>query len=171
MNCDSRYCLCKILISTFIVAAILNLALRHISNSNSSCCNKIKNAVPFLKNMSEYFKRHTVVSSALVAGLIAVICQALFLQFMKFPQKQSDYLMYLSLYFGFSAVCGVFLRQTPLFPHLKLYYYNHLGLTNSMYYDGICGVLIQSLLIGLYKLNVLYLFFVLFYTLFSFICF
>lgn len=152
MSCDSRYCLCKLIIVTFLFACVLNVQLRYCVNSN---CQTLKKISPSLDNMKGYFRQHTLVTSALVSGLFAVVSQTILLKLVKFPQKQSDFPLFVGLGFVVYALVGNIMKYTNLFPHLNLYYYDHFGTTKTMFYDGCNGSLIQIILLGLFKLKIM----------------
>lgn len=152
MSCDSRYCLCKLIIVTFLIAGLLNIQVRYCVDAN---CQTLKKIYPSLENMKGYFRQHTLISSALVSGLFAVVSQFVLLKLLKFPQKQSDYPLFVGLGFVVYALVGNIMKYTNLFPHLNLYYYDHFGTTKTMCYDGSHGMLYQTILLGLYKLKFL----------------
>ena len=48
------------------------------------------------------------------------------------------------------------MKGSKLFPHLDKHYYDKLGVTRSMYTDGVSGLIVQSTLLIIYTIFTLH---------------
>ena len=153
-------------IITFIVTGVWDIVLRYMSEHYSSLPKIVKQQFPFIKYLIPYFKAHTVLAAALIAGFIGATTQMIISQIMTYPGVPSSFLTivaFLTISFIVSALYGFLIKPSGLFPVLlKTYYRNldnsSLGAVRSMYHDGISGVIVQCTLLALsyisHKLNI-----------------
>lgn len=139
----------KLIILTFIVTALWDNVLRFLSLNNE----KINYGFPdFVRYLKPYFQQHTMLSAALIAGFIGATTQPIILYFMKFPSVKSNTIyifQFMVLSFTISALFGILMKATKLFPYLDKYYYDNLGTLRGMYLDGISGLIVQSTILSL----------------------
>jgi hypothetical protein len=134
----------KLIILTFIITAQWDVILRFLSLN----IEKLKFPFPdFVKYLKPYFKHHTMLSAALIAGFIGATTQPIILFFMKFPSVKSKniyVLKFMLLSFIISALFGFIMKGTKMFPYLDKHYYDNLGTIRGMYHDGTSGLIVQS---------------------------
>jgi|UniRef100_A0A6C0IKL3 hypothetical protein len=134
----------KLIIVTFIVTALWDVVLRFLSLNNEKMNYNFPDFVRYLK---PYFKQHTMLSAALIAGFVGAITQPIILYIMKFPSEKSNIIyifQFMILSYVISAFFGILMKATKLFPHLDKHYYDNLGTWRGMYLDGISGLIVQS---------------------------
>lgn len=154
----------QIIILTFIVTALWDVVLRFMALNFNKVPSLIKNIMPFIGDLEPYFKIHTLLAAALIAGFVGATTQPIILYIMKFPQKIpkniSDLInisKFMIVSFIISALYGFIMKWSGLFPHLQKYYYNKLGVIRSMYHDGISGLIVQVTLLTLFYVKNLFL--------------
>lgn len=140
----------EIIILTFVVTASWDVVLRFMALNFDKMPSVIRRVVPFVGDLEPYFKIHTLLAAALIAGFVGATTQPIILYFMKFPSSITD-LVYISKFmmvsFVVSALYGFVMKWSGLFPHLQKYYYDKLGVVRSMYHDGISGLMVQFTLL------------------------
>jgi hypothetical protein len=133
-----------LIIITFIVTAFWDVCLRILSENYYKLPNILQ--YDFVKFLIPYFKYHTILSAALLAGFIGAVTQALILSIIPFPDKIYN-IKNLSYFILISFICsglfGFIMKFTKLFPILDRTYYKNLGTVRSVYHDGISGVIVQ----------------------------
>ena len=97
----------NIYILTFIVTALFDVLLRYIS------LNQLLD-YDFVRYLEPYFKQHTLLSAALLAGFVGATAQYLIHHVMT-PQPT---LAFMGVTFVISALYGFLMKATGLFPHL-----------------------------------------------------
>lgn len=145
----------QLIIATFIVTALWDVALRYMSMNLENIPTIIQSTMPFIKDLKGYFQHHTLLAAALIAGFVGATTQPIILYVMKFPKSTSkiSYIInFLILSFIISALYGFIMKWSNLFPYLQIYYYDKLGLIKSMYHDGISGLIVQITMLILFKL-------------------
>lgn len=144
---------CKLIILTFIVTAAWDVVLRVMSLNYEKLPKYFQ--MDFVEYLIPYFKQHTVLAAALIAGFVGATTQPIILSIMPFPQSIFD-ITYVSkfmiLSFIVSALYGFIMKWSQLFPHLVTHYYDKLGVTRSMYTDGVSGLVVQTTLLIIYNL-------------------
>ena len=134
----------KLIIITFIITALWDVVLRFLSLNNE----KINYNFPdFVRYLKPYFQQHTMLSAALIAGFVGATTQPIILYLMKFPSVKSNAIyifQFMVLSYIISALFGILMKATKLFPHLDKHYYENLGTLRGMYLDGISGLIVQS---------------------------
>jgi len=143
----------KLIILTFIVTAAWDVVLRVMSLNYEKLPKYFQ--MDFVEYLIPYFKQHTVLAAALIAGFVGATTQPIILSIMPFPQSIFD-ITYVSkfmiLSFIVSALYGFIMKWSQLFPHLVTHYYDKLGVTRSMYTDGVSGLVVQTTLLIIYNL-------------------
>jgi len=143
----------EIIILTFVITALWDVVLRFMALNFNKLPSIIKNAMPFIGDLQPYFKIHTLLGAALIAGFVGATTQPIILYLMKIPQNINDF-AYISKFmlisFIISALYGFIMKWSGLFPHLQKYYYDKLGLVRSMYHDGISGLIVQGTILSLF---------------------
>jgi len=122
----------NIYILTFIITAIFDILLRYIS------LNQLLDW-DFVKYLEPYFKQHTLLSAALLAGFVGATAQYLIIMGMS-PQPTVAFMAWT---FVVSALYGFIMKATGLFPHLDATYYRGLGPTRGAIHDGVSGLIVQ----------------------------
>jgi len=144
---------CNLIILTFIVTAAWDVVLRVMSLNYEKLPKYFQ--MDFVEYLIPYFKQHTVLAAALIAGFVGATTQPIILSIMPFPQSIFD-ITYVSkfmiLSFIVSALYGFIMKWSQLFPHLVTHYYDKLGVTRSMYTDGVSGLVVQTTLLIIYNL-------------------
>ena len=131
---------------TFFVTALWDVILRIYAQSN------IKNKPDFVKALIPYFKYHSVIGAAVIAGLVGYFTQIVILQFVKFPKTFFDF-KFLLISFIISGLIGYPLDYFRIIPSLSDTYYKTLGRPRSFFTDGYSGLVVQLSLVFL--LNIL----------------
>ena len=146
----------QIIILTFVVTALWDVVLRFMALNFNKVPSVIKNLMPFIGDLEPYFKVHTLLAAALIAGFVGATTQPIILYIMKFPQKIPNSIAdlvnivkFMLVSFVISALYGFIMKWSGLFPHLQKYYYDKLGVVRSMYHDGISGLIVQITLLSL----------------------
>ena len=142
----------QLIILTFVVTSLWDVVLRFMSLNFEKIPKIIQNMMPFIGDLNPYFKKHTLLAAALIAGFVGATTQPIILALMKFPKNIFD-LVYVSKFmivsFIISALYGFIMKWSGLFPHLQIHYYDKLGVIKSMYHDGISGLIVQITLLFL----------------------
>ena len=140
------------IILTFIVTAIYDVILRFMSENYYKLPSFLQ--YNFIKYLIPYFKKHTVLSAALIAGFVGAATQYLIIYVYKLYNSNNnklnsikDIIIFLIITFIISSLFGILMKSTKLFPYLDEYYYKPLGLIKSMYHDGISGLIVQGTLL------------------------
>ena len=142
-----------LIILTFIVTALWDVVLRVMSLNYEKLPTYFQ--MDFVEYLIPYFKHHTVLAAALIAGFVGATTQPIILSIMSFPTNIFDvaYISkFLILSFIISALYGFIMKWSKLFPYLEKHYYDKLGVVRSMYTDGVSGLVVQSTLLIIYSL-------------------
>jgi hypothetical protein len=143
---------CNLIIYTFIVTGLWDIVLRFMSNNYYKLPNLLQ--YDFIKYLIPYFKHHTILSAALIAGFIGAITQIIIINLIKFPDKLifKNIIIFLIISFIISGLFGFIMKFSKLFPILDKTYYKNLGTLRSIYHDGISGLIVQITLIVIFKI-------------------
>ena len=144
----------KLYILTFIITGVWDILLRLLSENYDRLPNYMK--YDFVRYLIPYFKKHTLLAAALIAGFIGATTQVIIVNILKFPKDLKNMNMiinFLLLSFIISALYGFLMKGSKLFPHLEDTYYKDLGTFRSMYHDGISGLIVQLTILGLLSFN------------------
>jgi type III secretory pathway component EscT len=137
-----------LIILTFIITGIWDIILRFMTLNYEKLPTYFQ--MDFVENLIPYFKHHTLLSAALIAGFIGATTQIIILSIMSFPENIfniSYIIKFLILTFTISALYGFMMKGSKLFPYLEKYYYDKLGVARSMYTDGVSGLIVQTTLL------------------------
>ena len=140
--------ICWLIILTFIVTGLWDVVLRFMSLNYNKLPKYFQ--IDFVKNLIPYFKHHTLLSAALIAGFVGATTQVIILSIMSFPTSifNIGYISkFMILSFIISALYGFIMKGSKLFPYLERYYYEPLGVIRSMYTDGFSGLIVQATLL------------------------
>jgi len=89
----------------------------------------------------EYFKQHTPLSAALIAGFVGAITYAvIYAAYSGIPDAN---IFNFFVIFCISALIGIPMRYSGLFPHLDKYYYQVMPRIQSYLADGLSGVMVS----------------------------
>ena len=150
---------CSLYIATFCVTALWDVALNYLTRIPERLPRIIKNTFPFIGYLAPYFKKHTVLAAALIAGFIGATTQMIIAQLMRFPLLPTSLvtlLVFMIVSFVVSALYGFLMKLSGLFPILEATYYKSLeadgGVIRSMYHDGVSGLIVQCTLLVLYAI-------------------
>lgn len=96
-----------------------------------------------------YFHKHTVLAAALLAGFAGAIAFAV-IQLWTPPSMDNfnNVVAYALWIIVVSALVGVPMRYSGLFPHLKKYYYDKLPLT-TIFSDALSGVIVAVTMLSI----------------------
>ena len=136
---------CYIYILTFFITAVWDVVLRIMSENYDKLPHWLQ--FDFVRYLQPYFKVHTVLAAALIAGFIGATTQVIILNTHKLPTNVATYMTFLITSFVISALYGFIMKLSNLFPHLVDTYYKNLGTYRSMYLDGISGMIVQITLL------------------------
>jgi hypothetical protein len=140
-----------LIILTFVVTALWDVALRFMSLNYDKLPKFFQ--MDFVEDLIPYFKHHTLLAAALIAGFVGATTQPFILSLMSFPKNIFDIvyvLKFMIITFIISALYGFVMKGSKLFPHLEKHYYDKLGIARSMYTDGVSGLIVQSTLLVIY---------------------
>lgn len=146
----------NLIILTFIVTALWDVVLRFMSLNFEKIPKIIQYSMPFIGDLKPYFKHHTLLAAALIAGFVGATTQPIITYIIPFPKNINNisYLVkFLTISFIISALYGFIMKWSKLFPHLEKYYYDKLGVVKGMYHDGISGLIVQITLLTLFLLR------------------
>lgn len=141
----------KLIILTFIVTALWDVVLRFMSLNYEKLPKYFQ--MDFVEYLNPYFKHHTLLAAALIAGFVGATTQPIILSIMDFPKSIFDFgyiSKFMILTFIISALYGFIMKGSKLFPYLEKHYYDKLGVARSMYTDGVSGLVVQSTLLVIY---------------------
>lgn len=143
----------KLIILTFVITALWDVVLRFMSLHFEKVPSPIQDLMPFIGDLKPYFKHHTLLAAALIAGFVGATTQPIILKITPFPKTLNNkmyILKFLIVSFIISALYGFIMKWSKLFPYLEKYYYDKLGVIRGMYHDGISGLIVQITLLFLY---------------------
>ena len=141
-----------IYILIFIITALWDVVLRVISE-NYDTLPKYIQSYGFLKALQPYFKHHTILSAALIAGFVGACSLYIILLIHELPTNMDTTFSFMIVVFVVSALYGFLMKGSQLFPYLEETYYKELGTIRSMYHDGISGLIVQLTIFGLLLIN------------------
>lgn len=92
--------------------------------------------------LREYFDNHTLLAAALIAGFVGAVTFAIIYYIYSDVPKLTVYNMF--IIFCISALIGIPMRLSGLFPILDKYYYQKIPRIQSFLADGISGVMVAT---------------------------
>tara|TARA_B100001758_G_C17832315_1_gene314906 strand:+ start:56 stop:523 length:468 start_codon:yes stop_codon:yes gene_type:complete len=149
----------RLLIYTFIITALYDVILRFMSLNYEKLPKFFKqHRYRFIRYLTPYFKNHTLLGAALIAGFVGFGAQFIILKLQSFPNTKQINLKELTTFmiitFIVSALYGIPMKATKLFPHLDNTYYKKLGTYSGMIHDGFSGLVVQITLFALLYLKI-----------------
>lgn len=138
-------CNSDIYILTFTITAIYDIILRKLSENYNKIPSFLQN--DFVFYLIPYFKKHTLLAAALIAGFVGAVTQIIILNAHKLPTNPETLITFMIATFIISALFGFVMKFSKLFPHLVDTYYKNLGVSRSMYTDGVSGIIVQATLL------------------------
>ena len=129
---------CNLIILTFAITALWDVILRFMALNFNKIPSIFHILMPFIRDLEPYFKKHTLLAAALIAGFVGATTQPIILAITSFPKNIMNIFnvfKFLVVSFIVSALYGFIMKWSGLFPHLQKYYYDKLGVVRSMYHD------------------------------------
>ena len=131
------------IVVAFIITALYDVLLRMFSEEKIKFLG-IEN-INWVVALRGYFKKHTVLGAALIAGFVGAVAYVAILKTM--PVQFNNNIVYYMLWVAFiSAIIGIPMRYSGLFPHLETYYYKPLPIT-TIFSDALSGVIVAITMI------------------------
>ena len=138
------------IIIVFLITGFWDLILRAMSEGYINFFG-IEN-MKWVTTLKDYFKYHTVLGAALIAAFVGAIAYILIIYTFSLLNVNNVFNQLLII-FLISALVGIPMRYSGLFPILNKYYYEPLGFTYSFITDGMSGVIVA---ITLFFLQIIY---------------
>lgn len=136
------------IVVAFVITALYDVLLRMFSEGKIKLFG-IEN-INWVVALKGYFEKHTVLAAALIAGFVGAVAYVIIAKTM--PVQCKDNIIYYMLWVAFiSAIVGIPMRYSGLFPHLDTYYYKPLPIT-TIFSDALSGVIVGATMIILGKL-------------------
>ena len=114
----------------FMITSIFDLALNLLPPSLGGST-----------RIREYFEQHTPLAAALIAGFVGAVTYALI--YATYSGNPSPNPFNFLVIFSISALIGIPMRWSGLFPHLDKYYYQAMPRIQSYMADGLSGVMVS----------------------------
>ena len=133
---------CRLLVLTFVITAVYDLLLQVVCH-NFDRMPRFIQWFDFIPSLKPYFEKHTILSAALIAGFVGILAQYVILKIQPFPKTLSQFVPFLGITFVVSALIGLPMQYSGLFPILNETYYRYLGTLRGLYHDGISGLIVQ----------------------------
>lgn len=128
----------KIMVVAFCVTAVWDVILRWFSEGKLEFMGIEK--LSWVVALRPYFEHHTVLSAAAIAGVVGAGTSVIINKFT--PEVASESTLLYLLWVAFvSAVVGIPMRYSGMFPYLKRYYYDPLPIT-TIFSDALSGVIV-----------------------------
>ena len=137
------------MIASFAITAIWDVVLRQFSERRIRFMG-IEDW-KWVAVLKPYFEKHTPLAAALIAGLVGAIAYVLISSF-TFSDNLS-FVSYMIWVTFVSAVVGLPMRYSGLFPHLMEHYYKPLGFLYSMATDAFSGIVVCITMLVLGRLK------------------
>ena len=131
---------CWRLALAIIVTALWDVVLRLLAKKTFTLIG-IEN-ISWVRALEPYFDEHTVLGAALLAGAAGA---AAFVLIESVNHKMmGNRVVYTTWVFIASAVVGVIMRYSQLFPKLNKYYYDMLPTSTTVAADGFSGLVVAG---------------------------
>lgn len=130
----------KLLILAFCVTGIWDVVLRYMADGKIAFFG-IEN-MKWVTVLRDYFKKHTVLAAALLAAFVGAISFILYQYAREYINPKMDNKLSLVLLFFISAIVGLGMKYSGLYPVLYEHYYKPLGGPYSFIADGMSGVIV-----------------------------
>ena len=132
----------KLLILAFCVTGIWDVILRLMAEGKISFMG-IEN-MKWVTVLRDYFKKHTVLAAALLAAFVGAIAYIMQQYALEYINPKMDAKLSLVLLFFISAIVGLGMKYSGLYPVLYEHYYKPLGGPYSFIADGMSGVVVGA---------------------------
>lgn len=127
------------IIAVFFITGIWDVILRAMSEGYIDFFG-IEN-MKWVTTLKDYFKYHTVLGAALLAAFVGAIAYILIIYTFDLLNVNNIFNQNVIVFF-ISALVGIPMRYSGLFPILNKHYYEPLGFTYSFITDGMSGVVV-----------------------------
>lgn len=127
------------IIVVFFITGIWDVILRAMSEGYIDFFG-IEN-MKWVTTLKDYFKYHTVLGAALLAAFVGAIAYILIIYTFDLLNVNNIFNQIVIVFF-ISALVGIPMRYSGLFPILNKHYYEPLGFTYSFITDGMSGVVV-----------------------------
>ena len=127
------------IIVVFFITGIWDVILRAMSEGYFAFLG-IEN-MKWVTTLKDYFKYHTVLGAALLAAFVGAIAYILIIYTFDLLNVNNIFNQNVIVFF-ISALVGIPMRYSGLFPILNKHYYEPLGFTYSFITDGMSGVVV-----------------------------
>ncbi len=128
----------KIMVVAFCVTGVWDVMLRWFSEEKLKFMGIEK--LSWVVALRPYFEHHTVLSAAAIAGVVGAVTSVIINK--SIPESVTkSHLLYLLWVAFISAIVGIPMRYSGLFPILKKYYYDPLPIT-TIFSDALSGVVV-----------------------------
>ena len=135
------------IVVSFVITALYDVLLRMFSEGKIKFLG-IEN-IDWVVALRGYFQKHTVLAAALIAGFVGAVAYVAIVKTM--PVQCNNNIVYYMLWVAFiSAIIGIPMRYSGLFPHLKTYYYDPLPIT-TIFSDALSGIIVAVTMILIVK--------------------
>ena len=140
---------CFHFVAAFAITAIYDVILRKFSERKFKIFG-IEN-INWVVALRPYFEKHTILAAALIAGIVGAVAYFAIVLTMPDSCKKNMpcYIVWVAV---ISALIGIPMRFSGLFPHLKKFYYDPLPVT-TVFSDAFSGVVVGATMLALQKLQ------------------
>lgn len=135
----------KFMVMAFCVTAIWDIILRLFSEQKLKFM-KIEQ-LSWVTALRPYFQHHTILSAALIAGFVGAVTSLIINKYTP-DYINNSFMIYIVWVAFISAIIGIPMRYSGLFPYLKQYYYDPLPIT-TIFSDALSGVVVALTMIFL----------------------
>jgi hypothetical protein len=140
----------ELMVFAFVITAAWDVVLRMFSERKLEFMGIEK--LNWVVSLRPYFKYHTVLSAALIAGFVGAVTCIIINK--TFPQYVSNSISFYLLWVAFiSALVGIPMRYSGMFPYLKKYYYDPLPIT-TIFSDALSGVIVAISMIYVKQISI-----------------
>ena len=106
--------------------------------------------ISWVKALEKYFEEHTVLAAALIAGFVGAVAYVAIAGTV--PDACRNNILCYTFWIAFvSAIIGIPMRFSNVFPHLKKHYYDRLPVV-TIFSDALSGVIVAGTMFAMEKL-------------------
>jgi len=127
------------IIIVFFITGLWDVILRAMSEGYFNFLGIEK--MQWVTALKDYFKYHTVLGAALIAAFVGAVAYVVIIYAFNLLNA-NDIIYQGAIVFLISALVGIPMRYSGLFPILDKYYYQSLGFTYSFITDGMSGIVV-----------------------------
>ena len=129
---------CQIIATTFVITAIYDIIVQVLARTGIT-----DHVFDWVVALKPYFKLHTPLSSALIAGFVGAVTELLVLSIVDYPKDLTSLSNFLVYAVAISGLIGIAIDNSGLFPYLSKYYYGTLGRRRTMITDAWSGLIVH----------------------------